>query len=174
MTGCRGSNDVIRIWSISKSLLSIPQREIWYLQHHFLLSAVPMERAMSFLKFHKSTWLSMFQIIPILNLAGIRKHAEWLSPALHPYSFHLRYVNLIHNMEKIENSIPRKSGLLLYGRPRFDPWVRKIPWRKAWLPTPVFLLGKSYGQRSLVEYNPWSHQKSDISELTFTFQKTNE
>ena len=103
MTGCRGSNDVIRIWSISKSLLSIPQREIWYLQHHFLLSAVPMERAMSFLKFHKSTWLSMFQIIPILNLAGIRKHAEWLSPALHPYSFHLRYVNLIHSMEKIEN-----------------------------------------------------------------------
>lgn len=45
----------------------------------------------------------MFQIIPILNLARIRKHAEWLSPALHPYSFHLRYVNLIHGMEKIEN-----------------------------------------------------------------------
>ena len=45
----------------------------------------------------------MFHIIPILNLARIRKHTEWLSPALHPYSFHLRYVNLIHSMEKIEN-----------------------------------------------------------------------
>ena len=34
-------------------------------------------------------------------------------------------------------------------RSRFDPWVRKIPWRRKWLPTPVFLLGKSHGQRSL-------------------------
>ena len=32
---------------------------------------------------------------------------------------------------------------------RFNPWVRKIPWRRAWLPTPVFLPGKSHGQRSL-------------------------
>ena len=32
---------------------------------------------------------------------------------------------------------------------RFDPWVRKIPWRRAWQSTPVFLLGESYGQRSL-------------------------
>ena len=32
----------------------------------------------------------------------------------------------------------------------FDPWVRKIPWRRAWQPTPVFLPGESHGQRSLV------------------------
>ena len=31
----------------------------------------------------------------------------------------------------------------------FDPWVRKIPWRRAWQPTPAFLLGESHGQRSL-------------------------
>ena len=31
----------------------------------------------------------------------------------------------------------------------FDPWVGKIPWRRAWQPTPVFLPGESYGQRSL-------------------------
>ena len=34
-------------------------------------------------------------------------------------------------------------------RSRFDPWVRKIPWRRAWQPTPVFLPGESYGQRRL-------------------------
>ena len=34
-------------------------------------------------------------------------------------------------------------------RCRFDPWVGKIPWRRKWLPSPVFLPGKSYGQRSL-------------------------
>lgn len=33
-------------------------------------------------------------------------------------------------------------------RCRFNPWVRKIPWRKAWQRTPVILLGKSQGQKS--------------------------
>ena len=41
------------------------------------------------------------------------------------------------------------------GRPRFNPWVRKIPWRRKWLPTPVFLPGKSYGQGSLAGHSPW-------------------
>ena len=41
-------------------------------------------------------------------------------------------------------------------RCRFDPWIRKIPWRKEWQPAPVFLPGKSYGQRILAGYTPWS------------------
>ena len=36
-----------------------------------------------------------------------------------------------------------------FKRHRFDPWFRKIPWRRKWQPTPVFLPGKSHGQRSL-------------------------
>ena len=40
-------------------------------------------------------------------------------------------------------------------RCRFDPWVRKIPWKWKWLPTPVFLPGEFHGQRSLVGYSPW-------------------
>ena len=32
----------------------------------------------------------------------------------------------------------------------FDPWIGKIPWSRAWQPTPVFLPGESHGQRSLV------------------------
>ena len=40
-------------------------------------------------------------------------------------------------------------------RRRFDPWVRKIPWRRKWQPTPVFLPGKSHGQRSLVDCIAW-------------------
>ena len=36
----------------------------------------------------------------------------------------------------------------------FDPWVGKIPWGRAWQPTPVFLSGESHEQRSLVGYNP--------------------
>ena len=37
----------------------------------------------------------------------------------------------------------------------FDPWVGKIPWRRKWLSTPVFLPAKSHGQRSLASYSPW-------------------
>ena len=37
-----------------------------------------------------------------------------------------------------------------------DPWVRKIPWRRKWQPTPGFLPGKSHGHRSLECYSPWS------------------
>ena len=40
----------------------------------------------------------------------------------------------------------------------FSPWVRKIPWRRTWPPTPVFWPGESHGQRSLVGYSPWSQR----------------
>ena len=45
-------------------------------------------------------------------------------------------------------------------------WIRKIPWRRAWQPTPVFLSGQSHGQRSLVGYSPWGLKKSDMTEVT--------
>ena len=41
----------------------------------------------------------------------------------------------------------------------FYPLVRKIPWRRKWQPTPVFLPGKSHGQRSLSGYSPWDHKR---------------
>ena len=56
------------------------------------------------------------------------------------------------------------------GRPRLKPWVGKIPWRRAWQPTPVFLPGESRGQRSLVGYSPWVLNESDTTErLHFHF-----
>ena len=56
-----------------------------------------------------------------------------------------------------------------YGRPRFDPWVGKIPWRRKWQSTPGLLPGKSHGQRSLVGYSPRGRKESDTTErLHFT------
>ena len=52
----------------------------------------------------------------------------------------------------------RKRILLQLRRPGFHPWVRNIPWRRKWQPTPVFLPGKSHGQRSLVGYRPWGYK----------------
>ena len=48
-------------------------------------------------------------------------------------------------------------------RAGFYPWVRKIPWRRKWQPTPAFLPGEFHGQRSLVGYSPWGHKKLDMA-----------
>jgi len=46
----------------------------------------------------------------------------------------------------------------------FDPWVGTITWRQKWPPSPVFLPGKSHGQRSLMGYSPWGCKESDMTE----------
>ena len=53
----------------------------------------------------------------------------------------------------------------------FSPWVGKIPWRRKWQPTPVFLPEESHGERSLVGYRPWGHKGSDTTERVSTFLK---
>ena len=56
----------------------------------------------------------------------------------------------------------------------FDPWVRKISWRRKWQPTLVFLPGESHGQRSLVDYNPWGCKELNTTEqLTLALSKIN-
>ena len=47
-----------------------------------------------------------------------------------------------------------------------NPWVGKIPWRRAWQPTPVFLPGESHGQRSLAGYSPQCCRMSDTTKVT--------
>ena len=51
----------------------------------------------------------------------------------------------------------RESGL--------NPQIGKIPWRRAWQPTPVFLPGESHGQRKLAGYSPQGHKESDMTEV---------
>ena len=45
----------------------------------------------------------------------------------------------------------------------FCPWARKVPWRRKWQPTPVFLPGKSSVQRSLVGYSSWGCKELDMT-----------
>ena len=51
---------------------------------------------------------------------------------------------------------------------RDHSWDGKIPWRRKWQRTPIFLTGKFHGQRSLVGYSPWGHKESDSTEYTTT------
>ena len=54
---------------------------------------------------------------------------------------------------------------LLCRRPGFDPWVGKMPWRRAWQPTPVFLPRESHGQRSLAGCHPVTQSRTQLKWL---------
>ena len=54
-------------------------------------------------------------------------------------------------------------------RPWFDPWIRKIPWRRKWQPTLVFLPGESNGQRNLAGYSPWGYKELDADAMILVF-----
>ena len=61
---------------------------------------------------------------------------------------------------------------LQWGRPGFDSWVGKIPWRREWLPTPIFSAGEFHVQRIVAGYSPWRCKELDMTELLkfFTFR----
>ena len=97
------------------------------------------------------------------------------------FSFQLLYSSLLIFLkyfiplaDTLSSSIPLSCSLNILGQrlkhlpamweTRFDPWVEKIPWRRKWQPTPVFLPGKSHGQRSLVGYTPWGSKELDMTE----------
>ena len=76
------------------------------------------------------------------------------------------YRHLNHNWD-----FPGGSAVIFlqcrsYKRHRFDLWVRKIPFRRAWQPTPVFLPGKPHGQGRLVDDSPWGLEEPDTTEHT--------
>ena len=57
-----------------------------------------------------------------------------------------------------------KESTCPWRRHGFDPWARKIPWRRKWQPIPVSLPGKSHGQRSLAGYSPWDHKELGMTQ----------
>ena len=82
------------------------------------------------------------------------------SSPLSPFSKHI--ILCSHSCDKESACQCKRRG--------FDPWVRKLPWRRKWQPPPIFLPGKSHGWRSLVGYSPWSREELDTTEqLHFHF-----
>ena len=63
-------------------------------------------------------------------------------------------------------------GYIPKSEDEIDNSVGKFPWRRKWQPTPLFLMGKSHGQGSLVEYSTWGHKESDMNEHTQTHKQT--
>ena len=75
----------------------------------------------------------------------------------------------IYFTEGIPHGSHGKASACQCGRPGFDPWVGKIPWRREWQPTPIFLTREIHEQRRQAGYSPWGRKELDTTEqLTHT------
>ena len=84
--------------------------------------------------------------------------------------YHLLTVSINSKLTSLVSQIVKN---LYFGRPGFATRVGKIPWRREWQPTPVFLPENFHGQRSLVGYNSWGHKDMDKTEwLTLSLSFT--
>ena len=83
-----------------------------------------------------------------------------LCPAPTPVHSFIRQIFIKHHCpggvaQGEENLHHRIQGHLLEEQDK-QVGLQKIPWRRAWQPTPIFLPGESHGQRSLAGYSPWN------------------
>ena len=73
----------------------------------------------------------------------------------------------IHRASLVAQMVKKKKKkkiCLQCRRPRFDSWVVKFFWRRKQQPTPVFLPGEFYGQKSLASYYPWGRKELEVTE----------
>ena len=88
------------------------------------------------------------------------RKARTLPPSPGSHGILHMHTSLFSPLSTLSAGLPQ-SLRLQCRRLGFDPSVRKIPWRRKWQPTPVFLHGKSHGQRNLAGYSPWGCKESD-------------
>ena len=93
-----------------------------------------------------------------LVLFSVRRRDMTSHVRTHFRSTMIRLKNIHSTLHMIPSVLPGLFPFLQCRRLEFDPWVRKIPWRRKWQPTLVFLPGKFHGQRSLADYSPWGHE----------------
>ena len=108
----------------------------------------------SFLAFADGHCPLLQSVYSLLILPSIRKKS-WKYSGSAIVTYRKKWINNIHlGFPGGASGKEPTCQCRRHKRCRFDPWVRKIPWRRAWQPTPVFLPGESYGQRSLGVYSP--------------------
>ena len=90
-------------------------------------------------------------------------YSQWCHPTISSYTHTHIYTHIFTYIYMYTYGLPRwlsgKESACQGRRHGLNPWVRKIPWRRKWQPIPVFLPGKSHGQRSLACYSPWDHKR---------------
>ena len=108
---------------------------------------------------HISFQIMVFsEYMPLSGIAG--------SYGCYTFSFLKNLYTVLRGLLKWLSSKEPALQCRRHRRHGFDPWVGKMPWRSKWQSTPVFLPGKSYGQRSLAGYSPGGRRELDMTEHT--------
>ena len=116
-----------------------------------------------------SLWICLTRTFPLHGIIQCTVFGVWfLSFSLMLSRFIMRqHVSVLHSfsgLNKVMWGFPGASDSKKSARkPWFNPWVGKIPWRREWLPTTVFLPGEFHEQRSLVGYSPWGPKELDMT-----------
>ena len=98
------------------------------------------------------------------RLSVLAEGGCWLTAFL--WKFLCPFLACCHLSHGLPGWLSGKESTCHWSRHRrrgFDPWVRKIPWRRAWQPIPVFWPGKYHGQKSLAGSSPWRPKESDMT-----------
>ena len=99
-----------------------------------------------------------------VNVTTIFHHyCKFCSNTIHINSNNNNYI-IPGIFRKTYKCLTGKESTCQSWRCEFDPWIRKITWRRKWQPTLVILPGKSHGQQSQVGYSPCGRKESDRTE----------
>ena len=121
----------------------------------------------------KSTWIANYIKMSLLSLwwmkiSALELHKPGFNPtstiSCWPWASHLTLVSLTFLFGGLPWWLSSEESSCQCRRRGFDPWFGKIPWKREWLLTLVFLPGKSHGQRSLESHSPLGHKESDMTE----------
>ena len=137
---------------------------VWY--HHclVLLTHIPKEL---FFQSPLPKWTSAFLLLSTNKFSILQNRAVWKCRERH-MSFHKKWTEIyqIWGFPAGASSEKPTWQHRRHKRPGFDPWVWKLPWRRAWQSSPVLLPEESPGQRSLAGYSSWGNKEFDMIEGT--------
>ena len=105
-----------------------------------------------YLLFKKENFISRLQMSNQYQLSAVINRRQ-------EYKYTVIFTYACSNWIGIPRWLSGKESTCQCHRRGLNPWVRKIPWRRKWKPTPVVLPGKSDSQRSLTGYSPWGRKE---------------
>ena len=106
--------------------------------------------------------LKVLKILP-LALTSLATFLELCNCSQICFQEETQLLPFLFSVGELSRSLEQRLGRDSRAARKFDPWVRKIPWRRSRQPTPVFLSGEAHGQRSLAGYSPWGCKESDTT-----------
>ena len=150
----------------------VARRWAWLSTWHGTLTTrhYSMRPLLARLDFHHSFSICYITIICMMWLA----HNQYKLLRLN--NMHLNFIFKLYKFYQVSldilGSLNGSRVCLQCWRPGFDPWVRKIPWRRKWQSTLVILPRTFHGRSSLIGYSPWCGKELDTTERLYFYSFT--